>query len=105
MKYKDRYLERLVENRLREKCKDIGVIAYKFTSPNRRSVPDRLLIGPDGFHMFVELKATGAKPTKAQAREILRLKNKGHWVVVIDHYQGVDNLIDAIRTYRRILCY
>lgn len=37
-------LEKKVEEHLCKKVKEFGGIAYKFTSPQRRSVPDRLVL-------------------------------------------------------------
>lgn len=58
-------------------------IAYKFSSPNRRNVPDRLCLLPNGVHFLVEVKSEGATLNKGQAREILRLQRMAHptWVV------------------------
>lgn len=42
-------LEKKIEERLRTRVeKVLGGIAFKFTSPNRRSVPDRLVLLPGG---------------------------------------------------------
>jgi len=41
-------LERVIEAYLVQKVKELGGIAYKFTSPQRRSVPDRLCLFPTG---------------------------------------------------------
>jgi len=64
-------------------AKSHGVIAYKFVSPNRRNVPDRLVICPLGLHFFIEFKKPGEQPRPAQRREIARLRLKGHYVYVI----------------------
>lgn len=88
--------ERDIETRLVGRCKTIKVTAFKFVSPAKWAVPDRLLVGPKGFHMFVEVKAPGRKPTSAQEREIARLRDKGHWVEIIDSYEGVELLIEQI---------
>lgn len=37
-------LEKKVEEHLCKRVKELGGIAYKFTSPQRRSVPDRLVL-------------------------------------------------------------
>ena len=39
-------LEKDIEAHLRDKVKDADGIAFKFTSPSRRSVPDRLVLMP-----------------------------------------------------------
>jgi len=83
-------LERVIEAHLVERVKDAGGIAYKFTSPQRRSVPDRLVLLPEGRIEFVETKATGCKPTPMQVREHERLRALGFIVKVIDSKEQVD---------------
>lgn len=86
-------LERDVENWLVDEAKRRGGIAYKFTSPSRRSVPDRLRLLPipeadratvAKYVSFVEAKAPGKKATPAQAREHKRLCALGYVVYVMD---------------------
>ncbi|BEO04319.1 VRR-NUC domain-containing protein [Serratia marcescens] len=64
--------------------KAAGGTAYKFTSPGRRSVPDRLVLLPGGRAVFVECKAPGEKPRPDQLREHNRLRALGFEVVVVD---------------------
>lgn len=90
-------LESKVEERLRTKVKDIlKGEAYKFTSPNRRSVPDRLVLLPGGRVVFVECKSTTGKLTPGQSREILRLRYMGFPVFVVRSYEEVDDLIQEL---------
>ena len=89
-------LERDVEKHLVKRVKAAGGIAYKFTSPGRRSVPDRLVLMPPDLlddsqrAIFVELKAPGKTATPAQLREHGRLRDLGFRVEVIDTKEGVD---------------
>jgi hypothetical protein len=85
-------LERDIEAYLVKRCKEIGALCVKFTSPQRRSVPDRLIVHK-GRVVFVELKATGAKPTEAQVREHDRIEECGGAVVWTDSTSGVGWLI------------
>lgn len=78
-------LEKDVEAALGDRAKALGGIAYKFTSPGRRSVPDRLVLLPGGVVRFVELKRPGEEPTPAQHREHRRLRALGFVVEVIDN--------------------
>lgn len=78
-------------------CKKVignGGIAYKFVSPGRRNVPDRIVLYPvkeehkmivANYIQFVELKATDKKPRPAQLREIKRLRKLGFYVGVINN--------------------
>jgi hypothetical protein len=58
--------------------------AYKFTSPGRRGVPDRLVLLPGGRTVFVECKAPSEQPRPDQVREHNRLRALGFNVVVLD---------------------
>lgn len=78
-------LERDVEAALVRRVKALGGMCEKFTSPGRRSVPDRLVTMPDGRIVFVELKAPGKKPTENQLRDHARRRLLGCEVVVIDN--------------------
>lgn len=88
--------EKHIESRLVQEVKKIGGIAYKFTSPQRRSVPDRLCLFPYGIVWFVECKRPGNHPTKNQQREINRLNKLGHSATWVDTYEGIDLLIKTI---------
>lgn len=89
-------LERDIEAYLVKRCKEIGALCDKFTSPQRRSVPDRLITF-GGRVLFVELKATGKKPTEAQVRDHERRRAAGAEVVWLDSKGGVDTLIGRIQ--------
>lgn len=84
-------LERDVENYLVKRIKALGGMAEKFTSPARRSVPDRLVTLPQGRVVFVELKAPGKEPTEKQAKDHNRRRALGCEVLVIDSKEGIDN--------------
>lgn len=85
-------LERDIEAYLVKRCKEIGALCDKFTSPQRRSVPDRLITF-GGRVLFVELKATGKKPTEAQVRDHERRRAAGAEVVWLDSKEQVDPML------------
>lgn len=85
--------ESKVENSLVRCIEDKGGIAYKFVSPNRNGVPDRLILLPLPKHLrdevsrylfFVECKAPGKKPRTSQVREIKKIRELGYSVTVLD---------------------
>jgi len=80
-------LEKDVENALVRRVKALGGLCEKFTSPGRRSVPDRLVTMPDGKIIFVELKRPGSKPTEAQQKDHERRRTMGCDVRVIDNME------------------
>lgn len=87
-------LEKEIEKKICEYAtKKHNAICYKFTSPNRRSVPDRMVVFPHGLVIFIEFKAPGKTPTPAQEREIARLQEREQTVLVIDNVErGKDAL-------------
>lgn len=89
-------LEKQIEARVCEYAKSKGVLAYKFTSPARAAVPDRMFITGDGRVFFCEFKAEGKKPTEAQAREHQRLRQHRVNVFVIDNVPEGQAMIDVM---------
>lgn len=77
-------LEKDVEAALVRRVKALGGLCEKFTSPGRRSVPDRLITMPGGQIIFVELKRPGGKPTESQLKDHDRRRELGCDVRVID---------------------
>ncbi len=80
-------LERDIEHAVCDYAKAQGMLVYKFTSPARSAVPDRLFVTDHGVVFFIEFKRKGAKATPAQLREHGRLKGHGVEVFVIDDVQ------------------
>jgi len=78
-----------LEKKLVSHIKKLGGIAYKFSSPNRRSIPDRLCVMPNGRAFFVELKAPGKAPTPLQRHEHELLRALGHTVLLIDSLEAI----------------
>jgi len=99
--------ESTVEQLLRKLVKDCGGFAYKFTSPGNRSVPDRMCVFPYGLVAFVECKAPGKEPTKAQLAELTKLRNLGHFSTWVSNEIEVINFImsmkDLLAQYKNAL--
>lgn len=83
-------LESKIEAALIRRVKALGGLCEKFTSPGRRSVPDRIVTLPGGRVIFVELKAPGKVPTENQKRDHDRRRMMGCDVRVIDSLEAVD---------------
>lgn len=86
-------LEKEIEKYLCDQIKRVGGTCEKFTSPNKRSVPDRLITLPYQPMFFVECKAPNKKPTEAQARDHNKRHELGVSVYVIDSKEAVDTLL------------
>ncbi len=86
--------EREVERTLVDRVQAAGGQAYKFTSPGRRGVPDRIVLRPGHVPVFVELKRKGQKARPQQLREHDRIRAAGGRVLVIDDLAGIEQLMN-----------
>lgn len=86
-------LEADVEKSLVQVIKALKGHAYKFTSPGRRGVPDRLVMLPipeehreivAKYVKFVECKKPGGQPRPEQWAEINYIRSLGYEVSVLD---------------------
>lgn len=84
-------LERDIEKALCARIKALGGLCDKFTSPQWRGVPDRIVTLPDNNIIFVELKAPGKRPTALQQKDHERRRALGCTVLVIDSLEGIDD--------------
>jgi hypothetical protein len=87
-------LEKDIEKAFVYRVKCLGGMAEKFTSPNKRSVPDRIVTLPEGRIIFVELKAPNKKPTELQERDHAKRRWLGCDVRVIDTIEGCNAFPD-----------
>ena len=72
-----------------------GFLVYKFVSPGRRGVPDRILIDCHGRPFFIEFKKAGEKPRPDQVREIKAIRANGGLVFVVDNIDYGKGVIDG----------
>lgn len=89
-------LEKQIEAKVCEYAKNCGMLVYKFTSPARAAVPDRMFVRPDGVIFFIEFKRGGQKPTDAQEREHNRLRGHRVSVFVVDSVEKGRVVIDEM---------
>lgn len=89
-------LEKDIESRVCRYAKTLGIDHYKFSSPARAAVPDRLFVTPTGVVFFVEFKKTGKKPTPAQEREIARLRGNKVAVFAVDTVDDGKFIMDMV---------
>ena len=88
-------LEKEIEKQVCDYARKRGFLVYKFSSPGRVSVPDRIFISPDGRVIFIEFKAQGKKPTKGQMREMEKLKAQCCYVDWLDNVDRGKEIVDA----------
>ena len=89
-------LEKSIEAAVCKYARDKGCLAFKFSSPARAAVPDRLFIAPGGRIWFAELKCAGAKATPAQLREHETLRAHGATVFLIDAVADGKTMVDLM---------
>ncbi len=74
---------------LASRCKELGFLLEKFASPGRVSVPDYIVTGR-GRVLFLEVKATGKKPSEAQRRDHNKRLSQGANVTYADGKDEID---------------
>jgi len=79
-----------------KRVKEINGKAYKFSSPMRSGVPDRVCVFDNGVLIFVECKRPGAKPTPLQQKEMNFLSDLGHLVTWVSSKESIDSLIKTV---------
>lgn len=85
--------ERDIERHLVRAVTARNGLVRKVTWQGRRGAPDRLVMLPGRYPVWVELKAPGERPTQLQEREHAILRSFGQRVEVIDSTDGVDRLL------------
>lgn len=88
--------ESAIEKRLRLGVARLGGIAYKFVSPGRRGVQDRLCVFPGGMVVFIETKAPNGSLSPSQTRETARLLDLGARVKTLYTIELVDAFLKEI---------
>jgi hypothetical protein len=96
-------LEKQIESKVCDYAKERGLLVYKFTSPARAAVPDRLFILPSGKAFFVEFKREGEKATPAQEREHHRLRQHKVSVWVIDNVVDGKAMVDLMVDWQMVM--
>lgn len=90
----EHYLEDFAAARFAE----AGHVCLKFVSPGFPGVPDRIVIAKGGQLLFIEFKAPGQKPRRAQPQVIKMLRDIGHRVEVVDTYAQILGILRGLET-------
>ena len=83
-------LEKDIERYLVKRVKELGGVCFKWVSPGRAGVPDRIVLLPQGHVSFLELKRPGAKPSRLQLHVLGRLEQLGFKAGWADNKEAVD---------------
>lgn len=101
--------EKALEKYLTKLAAEHGLLCLKYSNPNMVGFPDRLIVLPGNAVVWIELKSKGKKPAKVQQLRIADLRNRGHYVWIIDSREKVDELFTKYRewveTYKKHLSY
>ena len=90
--------EKQVEAYLKKRIEGLGGICYKFVSPGRAAVPDRICV-IKGFIFFVECKGEKGRLSKKQLREIDRLQKLKASTFILHTKREVDALMRELIRY------
>ena len=90
-------LEREIEEKFKVSMEGLGCLVFKFVSPGRAGVPDRLVAVPGGKCIFVELKRPGGKLRPLQRYWKKAIESIGGTYYVVDSYKAIANLCQEIR--------
>lgn len=93
-------LEKDIEAYGGKKFAELGWLYEKFQSPERRSVPDRMItvpyneLHPTGFIFYIEFKRPGKKATQSQMEDHAARREMGVVVFCCDSYEETDLAIE-----------
>lgn len=90
-------MEKDIEKWLGDQVTNMGCLYYKFVSPGNRGVPDRIIVIPPGFTMFVELKTDKGRTSAIQDIQIKRLQRAGAHVRVVKGRADAERVVADIR--------
>lgn len=91
-------LEKEIEKALVRKTKECGGMAWKFVSPGKSGVPDRIILLPNGKMGFVELKAPGKEMRELQKKRKKQLEELGFKVFTVDGTERIEGVLNEIQT-------
>lgn len=83
-----------LEKTLKKGVEARGGECYKFTSPGRRGVPDRICLFTADFWFMVETKSPDGLTKPWQDREIARLRERGVKVFVLHDLDSLWHLFE-----------
>ena len=87
--------ESAIEKAICRYAKSVGILQFKFTSPNRAGVPDRIFLFPNRKVIFMEKKTPKGKLSRLQENEIRIIHKYGHCVYVVDSVEQGKEILDS----------
>lgn len=89
-------MEKLLEIKINNYCKRLGLKTTKFIDQSRRGAPDRIVWFDGGVTLFVETKYKSNGPSRHQIAYQKWLENIGHPVIMAREFGPVKAEIDRI---------
>ena len=89
-------LEKDLERKFKDSMETLGCLVFKFVSPGKAGVPDRLVVMPGGRCFFVEMKRPGGKLRPLQHYWKDRLEAQGAGYYVIDSFDGIEAVMRKV---------
>ena len=87
--------ESAIERAICQHAKDVGILQFKFTSPNRAGVADRIFLFPDRKVIFMEMKTPKGRLSRLQENEIRIMHKYGHSVYVVDSVEQGKEILES----------
>ena len=88
-------LEKVIEHRVTEDAKKLGVRSLKLELKHDVGWPDRLYLIPGGVPLFIEFKRAGKRPSRLQYHRLSQLKDLGYNAEWADSYLGAMGYIES----------
>lgn len=89
-------LEKKTQKSVIEYARSQGFIALKINVGSQRGWPDYILIDPQGWHVWIEFKKLGQKPSPLQDFRAEELRSRNVLVVVVDTQEGGYEIVDSL---------
>lgn len=89
-------LEKDIERRMVRAFHERGALAWKFSSPGRQGVPDRIVLMPCGRVAFIELKTERGTLSPIQRNTIDRMRELGQDVRVVYGAQQAMQVVEEL---------
>ena len=93
-------LEKDIEKKFKRALEAKGCLVYKFSSPNCRGVPDRIVITTTGKILFVELKTEKGVLSKLQRIQLKKLRDFRQQTFVLYGLKEVEEFVNNIDDWR-----
>ena len=91
--------ERELEIKLIKAVESRGGVVYKFVSPGKAGMPDRIVILPEGKVGMIEVKAPGQRLRALQKYRKEQLSNVGfQHVYVLDDEKKIEGILDDLQS-------